>query len=186
MLASWRSSSLALLLVACVPTRVHTEHFLGVFDPSEQVPPELYRIKITGKAQWMSKVKYGSGWVPARQADLLVQDIRPDEQGKFTISGQNSDAVSMAVRRRFFEIGPFAVATEPEDGRFVVVMSSDPDYFFKKIGLLTRFGKDDSAEASSRAALIGKVQQKRIAVGQDALATRKELEGTNSADTQAK
>lgn len=181
-----RSGWVVLLLVACVPTRIHTIHYLGVFDPQDQVPPELYRIDISGRAGAFSNVKYGSGWVPARQADLLVQDIRPDDQGRISVTGDETRTVSVTPRRRFFEIGPFAVATEPDDGRFVVVMSADPDYFFKKIGMLTRFGKDDSALATARTALINKVQEKRIAANRDSLETRKELEAVASTTTAAR
>src|SRR5262245_17305602 len=106
---------LSLWLGGCA-TRIRTTHYLGVFDPQEQVPAELYRIQIDGDASWASNVKYGSGWVPASQADLLTYDVRPNTQGKFEITGGTSAPVDVRARRRFFEIGPTGVSTEPENG----------------------------------------------------------------------
>ncbi|MBD3268427.1 hypothetical protein GF373_17305, partial [bacterium] len=40
-------------------------YYLGVFDPHEQVPPQVYRITVRGQASAFSGVKYSSGWVHA-------------------------------------------------------------------------------------------------------------------------
>jgi len=159
-------------LVAGCSTNVKTTHYLGVFDPQEQVPAELYRITIEGNAGVFSKVNYATGWVPANAADLLSVDVRPSQDGKIEITGDQSKTVTVGARRQFFEIGPTGVATQPEDGRFVVVMSSNPDYFFKKVGMLSRFGTDDSANEASRRALMSTIQAKRAQVASDAVATQ--------------
>jgi len=163
---SVRELVLALLAssaASCSSTRIQTTHYLGVFDPQQQVPEELYKVTIDGNASAVSDVKYASGWVPAAEADLLVTQVKRDDQDNITITGDASVSVSVGTRRRFFEIGPSGVSTQPEDGRFVIVMGSNPDYFFRKMGLLTRFGKDDSAIASSIAALANVVREKQVA-----------------------
>lgn len=164
MIVTLRNVSLGLLVVSCGchATEIKTTHYLGVFDPAEQVPQELYKITIQGRASSVSNVKYATGWVPAAQADLLQSDLRHDDSGAVKLAGGDSGTVSVGPRRRFFEIGPTGVSTEPDDGRFVIVMGSDPDYFFRKMGLLTRFGKDDSAAASSVRALADQVRAKRV------------------------
>ena len=171
---------LALALTACgaascSDTRIHTTHYLGVFDPQQQVPEELYKVTIDGNASAVSDVKYASGWVPAAQADLLVTQLQRDDQDNITITGDASKTVSVALRRRFFEIGPSGVSTQPEDGRFVIVMGANPDYFFKKMGLLTRFGKDDGEVASSIAALANEVRKKQVAAAAKTQAALEEL-----------
>jgi len=166
---------LALGLLSCTATKVRTTHYLASFDPEDQVPPELYKIQIRGDASAFSNVKYGSGWVPASQADLLEVDVRQNDQGRVEITGNSAKGVSVTARRRFFEIGPAGVSTQPQDGRFVVVMSANPDYFFQKLGMLTRFGKDDSAVDASKTALLGIVGEKQVATAKALAATKQEL-----------
>ena len=40
-------------------------YYLGVFDPREQVPPTIYRVRVLGQAAAISRTRFASGWVPA-------------------------------------------------------------------------------------------------------------------------
>lgn len=133
-----KACSLALLLLAaqgCTCTEMQTTHYVGVFDPQQQVTQELYRITINGHSKPMSSVKYASGWVPARTADLLTRAIRYREHDIELSGADPADVAAIEAERRFFEIGPLGVSFEPQDARFVVVMNSDPDYFFQKMSI---------------------------------------------------
>ena len=140
---------------------VQTTHYIGVFDPHEQVPQELYRVTITGESDLLSSVKYGSGWVAASAADLLAMDTDGGVNAaatKDSLPAQSAPPPHLEARRRFFEIGPLGVSTEPQDGRFVVIMSSDPNQFFRRLELMTRFGKTDSSETQrSRDAILSTI-----------------------------
>ena len=52
----------------------------------------------------------------------------------------------------------------PEDGRFVIVMSSDPDYFFQKIAALSRFGGEQGDGSSEREVVLDDVRRERIRI----------------------
>lgn len=151
----WTAAVLAaasgLLSTACTCTDVTTTHYVGVFDPQEQVTQELYRITIHGHAKPMSNVKYASGWVPAAAADLLTKSIRFDGNDVALEGTDSATVAALRPERRFFELGPLGVALEPYDARFVVVMNSDPDYFFQQISLLTNAEKNPRSGAALEA-----------------------------------
>src|SRR5437879_5604100 len=40
-------------------------YYLGVFDPQDQLPPTVYRVRVHGQASFISLTKFASGWVRA-------------------------------------------------------------------------------------------------------------------------
>ena len=141
-------------------TSVETQHYIGVFDPQQQAIQELYRVRINGTAPVYSDVKYASGWVPAEYADLLTRRIRHDQSGSIEITGSGNVSPVRATRQ-FFEVGPLGIASEPENDRFVIVMGSNPDYFFKKIALLA---SNSDEEYSSSAEVLKRLSADRLLV----------------------
>lgn len=160
------------LLASCSATEVETTHYLGVFDPQQQVTQELYKLEIKGCANFASNADFASGWIPAGVADLVSEGIESKRTeggavvGHRTAEGDVPEAV-VKPSRQFFEIGPLAVSKAPQDHRFVVVMGSDPDFFFQKMGLLTTLGEDpDAASLGSRGGLSLAVGSERVAVSE--------------------
>jgi hypothetical protein len=45
-------------------TNLEQVYYLGVFDPQEQIPPTLYRVRVRGQASALNFTRYASGWVP--------------------------------------------------------------------------------------------------------------------------
>ena len=56
-------------------------YYLGVFDPQEQVPPTVYRVRVHGQASIISNMKFASGWVHANLIDSLGSHIEFDREG---------------------------------------------------------------------------------------------------------
>ncbi len=46
-------------------------YYLGVFDPHEQLPPTVYRVRVHGQASFISTTRFASGWVRADLIDSL-------------------------------------------------------------------------------------------------------------------
>lgn len=114
-------------------------YYLGVFDPREQVPPQVYRVRIHGQASTISGVKFGSGWVPAPLIDSLGSEVS-------FANGQNGSLGSLDVGtvdderkaildlgRRQVLFGPEGFLEAPRDHRLVVVMGTNADEFFSAI-----------------------------------------------------
>ena len=40
-------------------------YYLGSFDPQDQIPPAIYRIRVRGQSSLLSTVRFASSWVPA-------------------------------------------------------------------------------------------------------------------------
>ena len=153
--------------LGCGSTQVETTHYVGVFDPYEQVAQELYRVKIRGNSPWYSSFKFGSGWVPASVADLLALDVSPGEDTTWSYTDPGTKTSPVSARRRFFEMGPLGVSTEPLDSRFVIAMGSDPDDFFRRISLLTRYGQagDPALQTQRRKVLEAVAKQREALLG---------------------
>jgi len=179
----WLSIPLTLWILStlgCTCTEVQTRHYVGVFDPQEQVTQELYRITIRGHSKPLSNVQYASGWVPAEAADLLTRSIRLQDHDVQLSGTEAASIAAIMAERRFFEIGPLGVSFEPQDARFVIVMSSDPDYFFQKMSVLLESqtgGSSDTAVARQKEAL-------RRALSTERSKTIKALTGAEAGEKQ--
>ncbi len=178
-------------LVGCRATKISTTHFLGVFDPQQQVTQELYKVKITGKASWYSDAKFATGWVPAGVADRLGETVDRKSTAGGSVYGDHSktDPKNLVAvvkpKRQFYEVGPLGVSVAPENQRFVAMMGSNPNYFFQKLSMLTTLGEDpgrNSNKGKSAVALLA--ARERVAVSAAMIEVDKQIVEADK-DTQA-
>ena len=117
-------------------------YYLGVFDPQEQVPPMVYRIRVHGQASILSGLQFGSGWVPAEIIDSLGSNISfKDGNIKIEKAGEGLSS-SLTTGRRLVMFGPEGFREAPANHRLVIVMGSSPEDFFnamdRSLGLVSK------------------------------------------------
>jgi hypothetical protein len=110
-------------------------YYLGTFDPQEQIPPTIYRVRVRGQASAISLTKFASGWVKGALIDSLGTNIgfSAGKDGGITKDQgaiQNQDLANVASERRFIVFGPEGFREVPKDHRLVIVMGSSPEAFF--------------------------------------------------------
>jgi hypothetical protein len=116
------------LLLAGTPAQdMEQTHYLGVFDPQDQLPPAIYRVRLRGQASLISSAKIQSGWVPAGIADSLSTNL--SAFGESSTAGALPD--QLKVGRRLVAFGPDGFREAPANHRFVVVAGSTPEAFFQ-------------------------------------------------------
>lgn len=123
---------------ARVPTpEMEQIYYLGVFDPTEQVPPSIYRITVRGQASILNRHKFASGWVPAGLIDSLGGGLSMDMAGgsgvQYTAGDTNLHAKDFKVGRRLKLFGPEGFREAPANHRLVIVMGSSPDAYFQAV-----------------------------------------------------
>jgi hypothetical protein len=135
-----RNSGIAagVLAAAHMPTtQLQQVYYLGVFDPRDQVPPTIYRVRIQGQASLLNSTNFASGWVHASVLDSLSSSTTHEatlkELGGKGGNGKNGDDKSALTGRRLIMFGPEGFREAPKDHRLVVVMGSDPSAFFSSI-----------------------------------------------------
>lgn len=114
-------------------SHIHQVYYLGVFDPRDQLPPTIYRVRVQGQASALALTKFASGWVRAELVDSL--------SGRVALPGDNKAGVAAAdeidkgalTGRRLVMFGPEGFREAPRDHRLVVVMGSDPEAFFSAV-----------------------------------------------------
>lgn len=118
-----------------VTHEVEQIYYFGVFDPQDQVPPEVYRVRVHGQASAISFAKFASGWVPASVIDSLSSHVGFDKDSAVAkVSGAPDDSkATLQTGRRLVMFGPEGFREAPKDHRLVVVMGSDPSAFFSAI-----------------------------------------------------
>lgn len=108
-------------------------YYLGVFDPSEQVEPTIYRVRVHGQASAMSSSRFASGWVPADVVDSLSSSINFDN-GTVQITGQEAQTLpTLSEGRQLMLFGPEGFREAPDDHRLVILMGSSPEEFFNSV-----------------------------------------------------
>lgn len=108
-------------------------YYLGVFDPQEQIPPTVYRVRVRGQASALSFMRFGSGWVPASLVDSLGTSITADKAG-ITISKTGQDPFpTLPTGRKLMLFGPEGFRVAPKDHRLVLVMGASPKSYFEAI-----------------------------------------------------
>lgn len=126
-------ASATALLAHTPTTNIVQTYYLGVFDPREQLPPTIYRIRVQGQASALSATRFASGWVRAELMDSLSGQIVAEGNG-VKITGNGSALAKEldkgALNRRLIMFGPEGFREAPKDHRLAVVMGSDPDAFF--------------------------------------------------------
>ena len=116
-------------------TEIEQVYYLGVFDPQEQLPQEVYRIRVHGQASAISFTRFASGWVRADLIDSLGTGIAFGKNGSnisITKAGQDGMA-SLKTGRRLMLFGPEGFREAPKDHRLVIVMGSNPEDFFNAV-----------------------------------------------------
>jgi hypothetical protein len=122
-------------LAAHSPTNeIEQIYYLGVFDPQEQVPPTVYRVRVHGQASSISLMRFSSGWVPADVIDSLGTSVHFEKAGaELKIEEADKLASELPIGRKLVLFGPEGFRPAPENHRLVIVMGSSPEKFFKAI-----------------------------------------------------
>lgn len=118
-------------------TNIGQTYYLGVFDPREQLPPTIYRIRVQGQASALSTTAFASGWLRAELVDSLTGQISLDKNQVRT-SEDVANRVTPeedkgALNRRLVMFGPEGFREAPRNHRLVVVMGSNPEKFFTSV-----------------------------------------------------
>ena len=109
-------------------------YYLGVFDPQEQIPPTVYRVRVHGQASFISFMRFGSGWVPAQVIDSLGTGVGFDDAGNIEITPAGGEAPpTFETGRGLMMFGPEGFRPAPRNHRLVVVMGSNPEAFFSAV-----------------------------------------------------
>lgn len=109
-------------------------YYLGVFDPQEQIPPTVYRVRVRGQASALSAMRFGSAWVPANVVDSLGTSIQPGDKG-FTFEKVKPDEAlpTLPTGRKLMTFGPEGFREAPKDHRLVLVMGANPKSYFEAV-----------------------------------------------------
>jgi hypothetical protein len=113
-------------------------YYLGAFDPTEQLPPTIYRVTVRGQASFLSGTKFGSGWVPAGIIDSLNGRVKVDPNAPDTgptISGDAQARPTSKLDRRLVMFGPEGFREAPKDHRLVIVMGASPKGWFDAVDM---------------------------------------------------
>lgn len=173
-------------------------YYLGVFDPREQLPPMVYRVRVRGQASVLSSMKFGSGWVPASIIDSLGTGVVfSDKKGMEGVpelvqtgKGQTS---GIQTGRRLVLFGPEGFREAPKDHRLVIVMGASPENWFnamdQSLGAITQSIAQQQNQGLNRLLLAALGRTRTEAVSLERLSTdvaqelrAAEKEGTNDAD----
>ena len=119
-------------------TNIVQTYYLGVFDPREQLPPTIYRVRVQGQASALAWTKFASGWVRADLVDSLSGKIEIGRSGVRLGdggggAGQTAALDKSALNHRLILFGPEGFREAPRDHRLVVVMGSNPEGFFSAV-----------------------------------------------------
>jgi hypothetical protein len=116
--------------------RLEQIYYLGTFDPDNRVPPTFFRIRVHGQASFLSRMKFGSGWVPAAITDSLADNVSYTATPTSS-SGQSFLATNRPYGSRLQQYGPEGFRNVPDDHRLVLIMGSSPDKFFAMVDQFT-------------------------------------------------
>ena len=110
-------------------------YYLGVFDPQDQLPPQVYRVRVHGQSSFLNTTKFASGWVPAAVIDSLGTGIgfNKDSNRIEITKGDKDELSKLKTGRRLVMFGPEGFREAPADHRLVVVMGASPEKFFAAI-----------------------------------------------------
>jgi hypothetical protein len=118
---------------AAPSSEIQQIYYLGVFDPRDQLPPTVYRVRVHGQASFISLAKFASGWVPASLIDSLTSSAAFEKStGALIVSkaDTNDQRLALQIGRRLMLFGPEGFREASADHRLVVVMGTSADDFF--------------------------------------------------------
>lgn len=115
---------------------IEQTYYLGAFDPQDQVPPTIYRVRFHGQSSALSATKFASGWAPAHLIDSLnvhmgVDAADPNKPNVNITKGSAEDMARLQTTRRMIMFGPEAYMESPRNHRLVIVMGANPKAFFE-------------------------------------------------------
>lgn len=114
-------------------TNIVQTYYLGVFDPREQLPPTIYRVRVQGQSSALNWTKFASGWIRSDLVDSLSSQVEADRVGVRVGGNGDNQKVELdkgQLNRRLVMFGPEGFREAPKDHRLVVVMGSNPEGFF--------------------------------------------------------
>jgi hypothetical protein len=153
--------------------RLEQIYYLGTFDPDERVPPTFFRVRVRGQASILSRMKFGSGWVPAGITDSLTEPM----PGATSPSMLAASPLQRPFGASLLQYGPEGFRTVPDTHRLVVVMGGDPSAFFNMVdGFTASITQKSPASARQKA-----IKERMDAVDEETKsldALKKELENS--------
>lgn len=111
-------------------------YYLGVFDPQDQLPPTIYRVRVRAQGSALNFTRYASGWVRAELIDSLSTVAKfdgKDPDAGIRVSAADDESRTLITGRRLILFGPEGFREAPKDHRLVVVMGSSPEKFFNAV-----------------------------------------------------
>jgi len=133
-------------------TELAQTYYLGSFDPRGQLPPSIYRIRVSGQASILNQTRFASGWAPAGLVDSLTSSINLDARnGTFTTTAAADPSDLSEAGRGLVLFGPEGFREAPRGHRLVIMMGSNPEMveqaFSSALGTVARvrFGQPTAA-----------------------------------------
>ena len=122
----YQNTAIGMTAAGLMPiNEIEQTYYLGIFDPKEQIPPQVYRIRVHGQSS-MGGGKFASGWVPAD----LIDTLNLEENTENTLNYQNTSQSSPLKGRKLMTFGPDGFRKVPQNHRLVMVMGSNANEFF--------------------------------------------------------
>jgi hypothetical protein len=160
-------------LMVTPSTDLEQTYYLGSFDPREQLPPTIYRIRLRGQSSFLNLTRFASSWVPAAVVDSLTGtasiDLSPKGKGSVEVTRPSDEtrASLEGAGRRLMLFGPEGFRKAPDGYRLVVIMGSSPEQveeaFASALGTVAsaRFGRSGAALNQDLFALLLELGQER-------------------------
>ncbi len=170
------AATLALIATGCASTRFHEYYYTGIYDPESQLPQEVYRYRITGYASAVSSMKFASGWLPKELVDPLGElptapgaplgdapktpaDGKCPKNVPEVVCKATKPSATFESLRPLYLFGPEGFRPAPQDHRLCVVLSHDPEQFFRLANQFAGGPQDKPASATGTALKLAKEQR---------------------------
>lgn len=102
-------------------------YYLGSFDPQDQVPPAVYRIRVRGQSSVLNATRFASSWVPAEIVDALTGSISINPKDGSVDVRNDGGTSGLTTGRGMVMFGPEGFREAPRNHRLVVIMGSSPE-----------------------------------------------------------
>lgn len=140
--------------LAIVPNAdLEQTYYLGSFDPQDQVPPAVYRIRVRGQSSVLNATRFASSWVPAEVVDALTGSISINAKDG-AIDVKNDGSGGLTTGRGMVMFGPEGFREAPRNHRLVVIMGSSPESveqaFSSALGTVAKVRSGQSAATVDR------------------------------------
>ncbi|WP_338848941.1 hypothetical protein V8J88_08355 [Massilia sp. W12] len=112
-------------------SKMEQTYYLGVFDPLEQLPPTIYRVRVKGQSSFWNLTRYASGWVAAEVIDSLTSNISfNSKNGNINLEKNEPLSRNALNGRGLVLFGPEGFREAPRNHRLVITMGASPEKFF--------------------------------------------------------